>query len=380
MDLSFSPEQLALRDEIAKFARQELNQDLIDRDREQSFPHEAWQKCARFGIQGMPFPREYGGGEADIVTAMLAMEGLGYGCRDAGLIFGINAQMWAVQMPIHLFGTEAQKRRFLPRLCSGESIGAHGMSEPGSGSDAMSLSTTAVQRGERWVLNGSKTFVTNAPVADVFVVFATTDPAKGFLGVSAFVVERGQPGLSTRHISKMGLRTSPMGEVVLDGCELPAEALLGSVGQGSKIFNASMEWERACILASNAGAMERQLETCIAYAQSRKQFKRPIGKFQSVANRIVDMKVRLETSRLLLYRVAWLKQSGQDAVMDAAIAKLYLSEAWVQSCLDAVQIHGGYGFTTEFELERDLRDSIGGRIYSGTSEMQRNIIAARLGL
>jgi len=380
MDLSFSPDQLALRDEIAKFARQELNAGLIDRDRDEAFPREAWEKCARFGIQGMPFPREYGGGEADIVTAMLAMEGLGYGCRDAGLIFGINAQMWAVQMPIHLFGSEAQKQRFLPRLCSGESIGAHGMSEPGSGSDAMSLSTTAVKRGDRWVLNGSKTFVTNAPVADVFVVFATTDPSKGFLGVTAFIVERGQPGLSTRHISKMGLRTSPMGEVVLDDCSLPAEALLGAVGQGSKIFNASMEWERACILASNAGAMERQLETCIEYAQSRKQFKRPIGKFQSVSNRIVDMKVRLETSKLLLYRVAWLKQSGQDATMDAAIAKLYLSEAWVQSCLDAVQIHGGYGFTTEFELERDLRDSIGGRIYSGTSEMQRNIIASRLGL
>jgi alkylation response protein AidB-like acyl-CoA dehydrogenase len=380
MDLSFSPDQLALRDEIAKFARLELNQGLIDRDREESFPREAWQKCARFGIQGMPFPREYGGGEADIVTAMLAMEGLGYGCRDAGLIFGINAQMWAVQMPIHLFGTEAQKQRLLPPLCSGDSIGAHGMTEPGSGSDAMSLSTTARQRGERWILNGSKTFVSNAPVADVFVVFATTDPSKGFLGVTAFLVERGTPGLSTQHISKMGLRTSPMGEVVLDECELPADALLGEVGQGSKIFNASMEWERACILASNAGAMERQLETCIEYAQSRKQFRRPIGKFQSVSNRIVDMKVRLETSKLLLYRVAWLKQSGQDAVMDAAIAKLYLSEAWVQSCLDAVQIHGGYGFTTEFELERDLRDSIGGRIYSGTSEMQRNIIASRLGL
>jgi hypothetical protein len=380
MDLSFSPEQLALRDEIAKFARQELNEGLIERDKDESFPREAWLKCARFGIQGMPFPREYGGGEADIVTATLAMEGLGYGCRDAGLIFGINAQMWAVMMPIHLFGTEAQKRRWLPGLVSGDSIGAHGMSEPDSGSDAMSLATTAVPRGDRWVLNGTKTFVTSAPVADVFVVFATTDPAKGFLGVTAFVVERGQPGLSTHHISKMGLRTSPMGEIVLDGCELPADALLGAVGQGSKIFNASMEWERACILASNAGAMQRQLEVCIEYAQSRKQFRRPIGKFQSVSNRIVDMKVRLETSRLLLYRVAWLKQSGQDAAMDAAIAKLYLSEAWVQSCLDAVQIHGGYGFTTEFELERDLRDSIGGRIYSGTSEMQRNIIASRLGL
>jgi hypothetical protein len=380
MDLSFSPEQLALRAEIARFARQELNSGVIERDRAEAFPREAWEKCARFGVQGLPFPREYGGGEADIVTAMLAMEGLGYGCRDAGLIFSINAQMWAVQMPITMFGSDAQKRRYLPRLCSGESIGAHGMSEPDSGSDAMSLSTTVVRKADRWVLNGAKTFVTNAPVADVFVVFATADPGKGFLGVTAFLVERGQPGLSTRPIGKMGLRTSPMGEVVLENCELPDDALLGAVGQGSKIFNASMEWERACILASNAGAMERQLEACIEYAQTRKQFKRPIGKFQSVSNRIVDMKVRLETSKLLLYRVAWLKQAGQDATMDAAIAKLYLSEAWVQSCLDAVQIHGGYGFTTEFELERDLRDSIGGRIYSGTSEMQRNIIASRLGL
>jgi hypothetical protein len=380
MDLSFGPEQLALRDEVVKFARQELNRDVIRRDRDEEFPRESWEKCARFGIHGLPFPREYGGSGADIVTTMLAMEGLGYGCRDSGLIFGINAQMWAVQMPIWLFGTEAQKQRYLPRLLSGEWIGAHGMTEPDSGSDAMRLTTSAVRRGDAWVLNGSKTFVTSAPIADLFVVFATTDPRQGFLGVSAFLVEKGQHGAGTRHISKMGLRTSPMGEVVLEDCELPAEALLGQVGQGSKIFNASMEWERACILASYLGAMEHQLERCIEYARSRKQFNRPIGKFQAVANRIVDMKVRLETSRLVLYRVAWLKQSDQEAVMDAAIAKLYLSEAWVQSCLDAIQIHGGYGYTTEFELERDLRDAVGGRIYSGTSEMQRNIIAARLGL
>jgi len=244
----------------------------------------------------------------------------------------------------------------------------------------MSLASTAERRGDTWVLNGSKTFVTSAPVADVFVVFASTDPSKGFMGVSAFIVERDDPGVTTQHISKMGLRTSPMGEVVLDGCTVPEDRLLGNEGQGSAIFNASMEWERACILASYVGAMERQLETCVEYARSRKQFRRPIGKFQSVSNKIADMKVRLETSRLTLYRVAWLKQTDQDAVMDAAIAKLYLSEAWVESCLDAVQIHGGYGFTTEFELERDLRDSIGGRIYSGTSEMQRNIIASRLGL
>jgi alkylation response protein AidB-like acyl-CoA dehydrogenase len=379
MDFSFTPEQLALRDEIAKFARQELNEDLIAQDHDGVFSREKWLRCARFGIHGLPFPREYGGSEADVVTTMLAMEGLGLGCRDSGLIFGINAQMWAVQMPILVSGDDAQKRRWLPRLCSGELIGAHGMTEPGSGSDAMSLATTAVRRGDRYVLNGTKIFVTNAPVADVFVVFASTDPSVGFLGVSAFVVERG-PGLRTSPIDKMGLRTNPMGEIVLEECEVPAENRIGSEGMGSKIFQSSMEWERACILASYVGAMEHQLETCIGYAKARRQFNRPIGKFQSVANRIVDMKVRLETSRLVLYRVAWLKQEEREAVMDAAIAKLYLSEAWVQSCLDAIQIHGGYGFTTEFGLERDLRDSIAGRIYSGTSEMQRNIIASRLGL
>jgi alkylation response protein AidB-like acyl-CoA dehydrogenase len=381
MDFSFTPEQLALRDEIAKFARQELNAELPSRDREEVFSRENWLKCARFGIHGLPFPRELGGSDADIVTTMLAMEGFGYGCRDSGLIFGINAQMWSVQMPILQFGSDEQRQKYLPRLCSGEWIGAHGMTEPGSGSDAMSLSTTAVRRGDRYVLNGSKTFVTNAPVADLFVVFASTNPSQGFLGVTGFLVEKERSGIRVaRPIAKMGLRTSPMGEMVLEDCEVPAENVIGQEGLGSKIFNASMEWERSCILASYLGAMEHQLETCVAYAKSRRQFNRPIAKFQSVANRIVDMKVRLETARLALYRVAWLKQTQDEAVMDAAIAKLYLSEAWVQSCLDAIQIHGGYGFTTELGFERDLRDSIAGRIYSGTSEIQRNIIASRLGL
>jgi alkylation response protein AidB-like acyl-CoA dehydrogenase len=381
MDLSFTPEQLALRNEVVKFARRELNHDMAERDREQRFSREGWDKCAAMGIQGLPFPREYGGSAADIVTTMIGMEGLGYGCRDSGLIFAINAQMWAVQMPIWNFGTEAQKRKYLPRLCSGEWIGAHGMSEPGSGSDSSALATTATRRGDRWVLNGTKTFVTNAPIADVFVVFATTDRAKGFMGVTGFVVDQGTPGLTVgRPIEKMGLKTSPMAELVFENCEIPLDGLLGAEGGGTRVFSSSMEWERGCLLASSLGAMEHQLETCVEYSRSRRQFNRPIGKFQSVANKIVDMKVRLETSRLVLYRLAWRKSAGEEAVMDAAIAKLHLSESWVQSCLDAIQIHGGYGYTTEFELERDLRDSIAGRIYSGTSEIQRNIIAAQLGL
>jgi hypothetical protein len=381
MDLSFTAEQVALRDEVVRFARAELNQGLAERERAQTLSLDLWRRCAALGIQGLPFAREHGGSDADILTTMLAMEGLGYGCKDAGLIFAINAQMWAVQMPIHTFGTAEQKARYLPRLCSGEWIGAHGMSEPGSGSDSSGLSTTATRRGERWVLNGAKTFVTNGPVADVFVVFATTNPALGFMGVTGFVLEKGAPGLTVgRPIEKMGLKTSPMSELVFEDCELPAEALLGPVGGGTRVFAASMEWERGCLLASQLGGMQRQLETCIEYAKSRRQFRRPIGKFQSVANRIVDMKVRMETSRLLLYRVGWLKSEGRDAVLDAAMAKLYLSEAWVESCLDAIQIHGGYGYTTEYEIERDLRDAVGGRIYSGTSEIQRNIVAAQLGL
>jgi alkylation response protein AidB-like acyl-CoA dehydrogenase len=333
------------------------------------------------GLLGLPFSADHGGSDADIITTMLAMEALGYGCRDAGLIFALNAQMWAVQMPIHEFGTDAQKAKYLPGLIRGDLIGAHGMSEPGSGSDSSGLATTAEKRGERWVLNGTKTFVTNAPVADVFVVFATTNPALGFMGVTGFVLEKNTPGLRlSQPIEKMGLKTSPMSEVILENCEAPLDALLGREGGGASVFKSSMAWERGCLLASYIGAMERQLETCVAYARTRRQFNRPIGKFQSVANMIVDMKVRMETSRLLLYKVGWLKNTGEEAVIEAAIAKLYLSESWVQSCLDAIQIHGGYGYMTEFELERDLRDAIGGRLYSGTSEIQRNIIAAQLGL
>jgi alkylation response protein AidB-like acyl-CoA dehydrogenase len=381
IDFSFTDEQLAFRAEIVKFASKELNAGLPEREREQTMSRECWRKCADLGIQGLPFPRECGGSEADILTTMVAMEGLGYGCRDAGLIFAINAQMWAVQMPIWQFGTETQKQKYLPLLCRGEWIGAHGMSEPGAGSDSSSLTTSARRHGDRWLLNGTKTFVTNAPVADIFVVFAATDPGKGFMGITGFLIEASAPGLRVGPpIEKLGLRTSPMSELILEDCEVPNELLLGREGGGAKIFASSMEWERGCLLASYIGAMEHQLEVCIEYARNRRQFKRPIGKFQSVANKIVDMKVRLETARLLLYKVGWLKTAGQNAVLDAAMAKLWLSEAWVQSCLDAIQIHGGYGYTTAYELERDLRDSIGGRIYSGTSEIQRNIIAAELRL
>ncbi len=381
MDFSWSEEQLAFKEAVIKFAKNELNSGLIERDRQGEISLENWKKCADFGLLALAVPEEYGGAGEDITTTMLVMEGLGYACRDNGLIFAMNAQMWSVQHPILVFGSEEQKRKYLPGLCSGELIGAHGMSEPDSGSDAYSLRTRAERTEGGYILNGTKMFVTNAPFADLALIFASVDPSKGRGGIAVFLVDKDTTGYSvSRDIEKMGLRTSPMGEIVLQDCFVPEEQRLGAEGVGTSVFNSSMEWERSCILGSHVGAMERQLELCIKYARERRQFGQPIGKFQSVSNRIANMKVRLETARLILYKVAWLKQRGKSAVMEAALAKLYLSEAYVQSSLDAIRVHGGYGYMTEFEIERELRDSIGGTIYSGTSDIQRMIIARMLGL
>ena len=275
-------------------------------------------------------------------------------------------------MPILRFGTVEQKRRYLPRLCDGSWIGAHGMSEPDSGSDAFGLRTRADRRGNVYVLNGSKTFVTNAPVADLVLAFATIARDKGMWGVSAFLIDRDTKGLSVgKKIDKMGLSTSPMAELFLEDCEVPVESRLGAEGQGGAIFNHSMAWERACILGSTVGAMDRQLDTCLAYAKTRHQFGKPIGNFQLVAAKIAEMKVRLETARLLLYRAAWAHARGESNALEGAIAKVYISEAAVQSALNAIQVHGGYGYMKDYDSERELRNAIGGRLYSGTSEIQR---------
>ena len=381
MDFSWTEEQLALRRTIVDFARSELADGVRDDDRAGAFPRAKWRKCAAMGIQGLAVPEEFGGTNHDVLTTLFAVEALGYGCPDAGLIFAIGAQMWAVQTPILRFGSDEQRSRYLPGLVSGEIIGAHAITEPGSGSDAFAMATTAERRGDAYVLNGSKTFVTNAPIADLFVVFASTNRKRGFLGVTAFLIDRDTPGLSVgRPIEKMGIRTSPMGEVFLSDCVVPASSLLGRDGNGGTIFKHSMGWERTCILAGAVGAMERQLEACIAYASKREQFGQAIGKFQSVSNKIVEMKVRLESSRLLMYRAGWLRASGSEAGVEVAMAKLCISEAFVASSLDAIQVHGGYGYATETGIERDLRDALGARIYSGTSEIQLDIIARAIGL
>jgi alkylation response protein AidB-like acyl-CoA dehydrogenase len=374
-------EHATFAESVVQFARQQLGDDVRGRDITGEFYWEGWKRCAEFGIHGLPFPSAYGGLEEDRLKTVLAMEALGYACRDAGLIFSINAHMWAVQLPIWKFGSEGQKANYLPRMIRGELVGAHGASEPDSGSDVHAMRTTARRRGDRYVLNGTKMWVTNAPIAGLALVFATLGKEGGLAGITAFLVDKGTPGFSVgADIKKMGLRTSPMGELVLDDCEVPVENRLGPEGGGAAIFNSSMEWERSAILASQVGAMAFQLEECVRYAKSRRQFGKPIGKFQQVSSRIADMKIRLETCRALLYRVASSTARAAERLMEAAVAKAYVSECAVQSGLDAIQLHGGYGYAVESGIERVLRDAIGGRLYSGTTEIQKNIIARCLGL
>jgi alkylation response protein AidB-like acyl-CoA dehydrogenase len=374
-------EQRALQQTVIEFAQRELNEGLERRDHEAAFPREAWSKCAAIGLLGLPVPAEHGGAGAGATTVAAALEGLGYGCADNGLIFAMGAQMWACEHPIATFGSEEQRRRYLPGLCDGSLIAGHAMSEPGSGSDALSLTSTAVATDRGWVLNGSKTFVTNAPESDLFVVFAATDRSLGFAGVSGFLIERDTPGLTVGpSIAKMGLRSSHLSELFLSDCEVPQEALIASPGAGMAIFNTAMRWERGMILAPAVGTMRRQLERCIEHAGERVQFGQTIGGFQAVSHPIAEMRLRLETSRLMLYRMARLLEAGRATDLDAALTKLHLSESLVASSLAALQIHGGYGYMTEYGLEREVRDALSSRIYSGTSEMQRNLIARHLGL
>jgi len=381
MDFAWSDEQEHFRENVTRFARENLNEGYAERERRSEFNRAGWRACAELGIHGLPIPEQFGGTGQDALTTMGVLEALGYGCVDNGLVFSINAHMWTLEIPILNFGTPEQKEHWLPRLCSGEVIGANAMSEPGAGSDAYSLTTRAEKRGDRYVLNGSKLFVSNGPVADLFLVFATVDPAKGPNGVTGFLVEADRKGLSIgAHARKMGLRTSPMSEVYFDDCEIPETNRLGREGAGKNLFTDSMTWERSCILASAVGTQQRILETTVRYANERKQFGQAIGKFQLVASRIVDMKMRLEASRALLYRAGWLRSRGKSIFLEAAMAKLQISESLVASAQDAIQVHGGYGFMEDYELERELRDAVASRLYSGTSEVQRMIIASLVGL
>jgi alkylation response protein AidB-like acyl-CoA dehydrogenase len=381
MNFELTEQQQELQKEAIKFARGALATNMRARDRDEHFDRSLWQACASFGLLRMAIPEEHGGMGLGISDLIAVMEGLGQGARDLGLLFSLNAHLWTTSIPILVYGTPAQKQRWLGPLSDGTLVGANGASEPGSGSDIFSMRTRAEKRGDCYVLNGTKTFVTNAPVADLFVAYATINPALGAMGVTGFIIDRATPGLTVgKKLEKMGLRTSPMAEVIFEDCKVPIENRLGREGRGVEVFECSMEWERGCIFAAVLGAMRRILDACVEHARGRKQFGQAIGKFQQVQGLLVGMKVRLEACRPLVYKIGALKEQGKPTMMDSAIAKLFVSESYVQTCLDAVQVFGGYGYMTEQEVERDLRDAIGSTLYSGTSEIQRNLIAKGMGL
>ncbi len=379
MKLSWDEEQVNLGERMRALGA-ELGGDLEAREQSRRLHPDDWQRCARGGVLGLAVPREYGGLGLAPTTCALAMEGLGRGCRDNGLLISLGAHIWAVELPIREFGTAEQKQRYLPALCDGRFVGAHAITEPESGSDAMALTARARRDGDHYVLDGTKRFVTNAPIADVFIVYATVDPDLGFTGVTAFLVDRDQPGLTVEsRYEKAGLKTSPWGELRLDGCRVPAAQRLGAEKQGSRILRTTMDWERALILAPLLGTMARQIEQCVAHAKSREQFGHNIGRFQSVSNRIADMQVRLEAARLLTYRAAWDLECGTTSIFSEA-AQLEASESAVTTFLDAMQVYGGLGYTTDTDVERNLRDALGTRISSGTSDLQRLVLAEKLGV
>ena len=380
MDFDWTDDHLNLRRGAVEFASRRLVEGVTERDRGGVFPRELWDACAEFGLQGILVPEEWNGGGQDLLSAVAVLEGIGYGARDNGLVFSVAAHAASCEGPLSAFGSEEQKQEWLKKLADGSAIGATAITEPDSGSNALALTTTATQSRGDWVLKGSKTFVTNAPVADLFVIYARTG-GSGFAGITCFLIPRDTDGLTVGPtMEKMGLRTSPMSQVYLDHCRVPASAVVGGVGSGAMVFNQTMDVERLLVMAPAVGVMERLLERSVAHARERTTGSVPIGRHQSIAHRIADMELELEAARLLLYRAACRGMRLGSATRESALAKLAVSEAYVASCRSAVQIFGGYGYMVEYELERELRDALATTLYVGTSEIQRNLIAGLRGL
>jgi hypothetical protein len=354
--------------------------DLAQRYQEGRFATEAWRMCGERGLLRLSLPKEHGGFGLSPLDVVRIMEALGRGCPDYGLTVALNAQIWTIQHAILASGTREQQARYLPGLADGSLIGAQAMSEKHAGSDVFSMATRAVETDDGYVLSGEKVHVTLGPIADLILVYATVNPDAGRWGITCFLVEPDMPGVTVGPVvPKMGMRTVPFGAITLDDVPVPRTAVLGRPGSGVSVAQGSLEYERSCMLASQIGQMQRQLDQVVAYAKEREQFGQPIGKFQSVSNRVADMYVRLVGARHHVYRVAETKAAGGRAPLEAAAAKLAVAEAFYASSEDALRIMGATGYI-EGEIERYFRDSIGGTIWGGTSDIQRNIIARMLGL
>jgi alkylation response protein AidB-like acyl-CoA dehydrogenase len=380
MDFSLTEEQELFKQSVIEFATKEIRPGAAERDEEARFDRDLWDKAAEFGLMGLPYPEEYGGSGASVMDTTLAGEAMGYGGCDAGFSLSWGAHVVIGGVPIWQLGTEEQKKKYLPKIASGEWISGLGLTEPEAGSDAAGILTTAEKKDGYYVLNGTKTFITNGPLGSVFVVLAKTDKEKGSAGITGFIVEKDFPGFSVgKEIHKMGNRSSPTSELVFDNCEVPAENLLGEENKGfMQVALATLEWERSVMLGPAIGGMEIQLEECINYAKQRHQFGRPIAKFQAVQFMLADMKMWLETARFVLYKVAWNKDQGIMDPLMASLSKLYITEVCCKAARNAVQIHGGYGYTKEYDVERSIRDAQLGVLGGGTSEIQRWIIGRLL--
>jgi len=377
VDFELSDEQTLLRKTVREFAEAELAPHVREWDEKQAFPREVFSRLGALGLAGACWPERYGGSELSTLDWVLVMEELAR--VDAGVALSLAAHHGLCSAHIHAFGSEEQKQRFLPPLASGEKVGCWGLTEPGSGSDAGGMRTTAVRDGDHYVLNGSKNFITNGGIADTAVVMAVTDRAAGKKGISAIVVERGTPGFrSGRKEDKLGVRSSDTSELAFEDCRVPAANLVGEPGRGFIDTLRLLDKGRIGIAAFSLGIAQAALEASIRYARARRQFDHPIADFQAIQFKVADMATKVDAARLLTWRAAALADAGKPHTAESSMAKLFASESAVEIALEAVQLHGGYGYIKEYPVERHLRDAKLGTIGEGTSEVQRMVIARLL--
>ncbi|MDO4835369.1 MAG: acyl-CoA dehydrogenase [Clostridia bacterium] len=379
MDFRLTKEQLLVRKMVREFAENEVKPIASEIDEEERFPAETVEKMAKLGMMGIYFPKEYGGAGGDVLSYAITVEELAKVCGTTAVIVSAHTSLCCA--PIFENGTEEQKRKYLPDLCSGRKLGAFGLTEPNAGTDASGQQTTAVLDGDHYVLNGSKCFITNGSVADVFVVFAMTDPKMGNRGISAFIVEKGFKGFSQgKHEKKMGIRGSSTCDLIFEDCIVPKENLLGKEGAGFKIAMQTLDGGRIGIAAQALGIGEGAINEAIKYTSERVQFKKRISSFQNTQFQLADMHTRMQAAQFLVYNAALKKQAHERCSMEAAMAKLFAAEAASDVTRRAVQLFGGYGYTREYPVERMMRDAKITEIYEGTSEVQRMVIAANLGV
>lgn len=384
MNNQYSDKQNTIYSTFANFAKAELNNSVFERDKKQVFGHDEWLKCGDEKLQGLAVPESYGGLGFNALDTAISLESLGYGCEDAGLIFSLSAQLLACTVPILMHGTEEQKKKYLPLLCSGKLVAANAITEKSVGSDIFSMKTVAKKSTVGYVITGEKAYISNAPNADVILLYAATDIEKGFYGgISAFIIDDMKTrGLTVSSpIDKMGLRTCMMGNIELKEVEVAEQNMLGKVGAGGMVFSESMNWERALLAAVHVGIMKRILEKVITYVNVKNSGNETIGKYQANSHKIAEMHTLIEASRLLVYKAANEIDSNSTSIsLTASTTKLFVSEALNKVCDMALLIFGGYGYITESSIERYKRDAIASQIYSGTNDIQKNIISKWLGV